>query len=95
MNDDRSRRRSSSPHEPGTVVGAYKLVRQLDRGGMAEVWIAKNVGTGRAEKHVALKCIHPHLVREPQFVTMFFDEARLAAKIHDPRVAQIYEGRDG
>jgi serine/threonine protein kinase len=90
MNDDRPRRRSSGPHEAGTIVGAYKLVRQLDRGGMAEVWIAKNVGTGRAEKHVALKFIAPHLADDKRYRRLFRAEAEVAMMLNHANIVQVF-----
>jgi serine/threonine-protein kinase len=40
---------------------------------------------------VAIKRLHPHLAHEPEFVEMFLDEARLAARIHHPNVVPIQE----
>src|SRR5206468_3467950 len=82
--------RPSEPRPP-LRLGNYEIIQSIGSGGMAEVFLAKNVGPMGFEKIVVLKCIHPHLAKEQQFVTMFLDEARLAARINDPRVVQIYE----
>jgi serine/threonine protein kinase len=58
---------------------------------MAEVWLARIRGTRGFEKHVALKTVLPHLVDEPEFLTMFVDEARIAGRIVHPNVAQMLD----
>jgi eukaryotic-like serine/threonine-protein kinase len=53
---------------------------------MATVHLARVRGAGGFERLVALKVMHPHIASEPEFVQMFLDEARLAARIHHPNV---------
>lgn len=48
--------------------------------------LARVVGEGGFEREVALKVMHDHLLHEPDFVAMFLDEARLAARIRHPNV---------
>ncbi|NUQ76271.1 MAG: serine/threonine protein kinase [Polyangiaceae bacterium] len=55
-------------------------------GGMATVHLARAHGAGGFQRFVALKVMHPHIESEPEFVQMFLDEARLAARIHHPNV---------
>jgi len=67
-------------------LGRYSLLVKLASGGMASVYLARlnsEVGFGRT---VAIKRIHPHLAGDPTLVSMFLDEARLAARIHHPNV---------
>jgi serine/threonine protein kinase len=80
-----------SEERPLPRLAQYELLQSIGSGGMAEVFLAKNTGPMGFEKIVVLKCIHPHLAKEKHFVTMFLDEARLAARINDPRVVQIHE----
>ncbi len=61
---------------------------------MATVYLARKRGIGGFERLVAIKCCHPHLRRNPAFVTMFLDEARLAARIHHPNVVATLEVSD-
>ncbi|MCG8421519.1 MAG: protein kinase [Proteobacteria bacterium] len=77
--------------EVGIPFGRYLLLRRLARGGMAEVFLARQSGPGGFERLVAVKRILPHLVDTPDFVQMFLDEARLAARLTHPNVAHIYE----
>ncbi|MBN2360144.1 MAG: protein kinase [Deltaproteobacteria bacterium] len=73
------------------TIGRYHLVTEIASGGMAALYLARATGPAGFEKLVALKRIHPHLARESQFVVMFLDEARIAARIRHPNVVQIYE----
>lgn len=72
-------------------VGRYELVDKLGVGGMATVYIGRALGTAGFEKVVAIKVIHPHLASEREFVDMFLDEARIAARIHHPHVVEILD----
>ena len=83
----------ADPAEPPAPqrLGNYDILQLIGSGGMAEVFLARQRGVMGFEKIVVLKRIHAHLAREHQFVNMFLDEARLAARINDPRVVQIYE----
>jgi serine/threonine-protein kinase len=69
--------------------GKYLLVRKLAEGGMAELFLAKQVGAEGFERDVVIKCMLGHLSRHPDFVQMFLDEARLAARLFHPNIVQI------
>jgi serine/threonine-protein kinase len=58
---------------------------------MASVHLARMDGPGGFQKWVAIKRIHPHLVEDEAFVHMFLDEARIAARISHPNVAQVFD----
>ena len=71
--------------------GKYTLVARLATGGMAEIFLARLHGAAGFEKLVCIKRILPHLARDKQFVAMFLDEARIAARISHPNVCQVFE----
>src|SRR5882672_7985005 len=73
------------------TLGPFELLRRIAIGGMAEVFLARRLGPHRFEKLVALKCIHRHLTEDPEFVSMFLDEARIAACLSHPCIAEIHE----
>jgi hypothetical protein len=78
------------------VIGRYEVSGQLAAGGMAEVLLARVVGPHGFERPVVIKRILPHLARRPDFVSMFVDEARIAARIQHPNVVHVYElGSEG
>ncbi|HTO98014.1 MAG TPA: serine/threonine-protein kinase [Myxococcales bacterium] len=74
-----------------TPIGKYKLVRLIASGGMAEVYLARQAGAAGFQKLVCLKRILPHLARDKQFVEMFLNEARLAARLDHPNIVSIYD----
>jgi serine/threonine protein kinase len=73
------------------TIGRYEIVQRLGHGGMATVYLGRATGNAGFEKLVAIKVIHPHLAAEPEFVEMFLEEARIAAKIQSPHVAGILD----
>jgi serine/threonine-protein kinase len=68
------------------VVGRYVLHDVIARGGMAAVHLGRLVGPAGFSRIVAIKRMHPHIASDPEFVAMFLDEARLAARIRHPNV---------
>jgi serine/threonine protein kinase len=58
---------------------------------MAELYLARAVGIAGFERYVVLKRIMAEHARNHRFVTMFLDEARLAAQLHHPNIAQVYD----
>jgi serine/threonine protein kinase len=72
-------------------LGKYTVIRRLGLGGMAEVFLCKLVGIGGFEKHVVVKKIRADVETDAEFVTMFFDEARLAANLNHPNIVQLFE----
>lgn len=76
-------------------IGRYELIAEIASGGMATVYLARLSGVGGFQRNVAVKCLHPHLARDHEFVQMFLDEARLAASIHHPNVVPILEVGEG
>jgi serine/threonine protein kinase len=71
--------------------GRYKVYGEIASGGMATVQYGRLVGPGGFAKSVAVKRLHPHFARDPSFVTMFLDEARLAARITHVNVVPTLE----
>jgi len=71
--------------------GRYDLTRRVSLGGMAEVFKAKCYIEGRLEKIVALKRLLPNVAEDQQFIDMFLQEAKLAARLEHPNICRIYE----
>ena len=68
------------------IVGRYALYGKLATGGMATVHFGRLLGPVGFSRTVAIKRLHPQYAKDPEFVTMFLDEARLAARIQHPNV---------
>ena len=78
----------------GRQVGRYTVVRHLASGGMAELYIARQEAVGGFEKPVVLKLLQPRYARNPRVVSMFLDEARLAAKLNHASIVHVYDVAD-
>jgi serine/threonine-protein kinase len=77
-------------------LGKYRLIAELGHGGMAEVYLAVVRGPAGFNKLVVIKQIRPQLAEDPEFLGMFLDEARLAARLSHPNVVQTNEvGQEG
>ena len=73
------------------AYGRYQLLRKIASGGMGEVLLARIAGQQGFEKLLVIKRILPNLAEEEEFCTMFFDEARLSARLNHPNIVQIFD----
>jgi hypothetical protein len=72
-------------------LGPYDLLRRIATGGMAEVYLARRAGPHGFQKTVAVKRILPQYARDPDFVAMFVDEARVCARLAHPNIVQVFD----
>jgi serine/threonine protein kinase len=68
------------------AVARYMLYGEIASGGMATVHFGRLQGAAGFARSVAIKRLHPQYAKDPDFVAMFVDEARLAARIAHPNV---------
>jgi serine/threonine protein kinase len=68
------------------MLGRYALYEKIASGGMASVHIGRLLGPVGFTRTVAIKRMHPQFAGDPEFVSMFLDEARLAARVRHPNV---------
>jgi len=73
------------------ILGRYALHGEIASGGMATVCFGRLVGAAGFSRAVAIKRLHPHLVKDPEFSAMFLDEARLAARVRHPGVVSTLD----
>src|SRR5258706_5274954 len=74
-----------------TGPGKFRLVAELGRGGMGKVYLALVSGPAGFNKLQVVKRLRPELAQEHDSVTMFLDEARLAARLSHANVVQTNE----
>ncbi|MEO6954586.1 MAG: serine/threonine-protein kinase [Polyangia bacterium] len=76
--------------------GRYELLQSLGKGGMAEVYLARQRGPGGFEKRLVIKRVLPALAQDPRFLKLFFEEARLHASLSHGNLVSIFDfGRVG
>ena len=73
--------------EPGQIVGPYTVEREVGRGGMGRVYLARDARLGRT---VALKALSPELTTDPAHRNRLRREARAAAALTHPGICTIY-----
>ncbi|MDQ5872915.1 MAG: protein kinase, partial [Acidobacteriota bacterium] len=83
-------REAVAPEGPDRF-GQYELLQKIASGGMAEVFRARRTGVEGFQKTVAIKKILPHIADNDEFITMFADEAKLAAELNHPNIVHIYD----
>ena len=89
---DKGQNATAEPVAPATErLGRYELIARIADGGMAEVYLARQLGPMNFQKVVVVKKIHPNLARQKEFIGMLLDEARISALIKHPRVVDIYD----
>jgi serine/threonine-protein kinase len=71
----------------GATLGDFQVDRLLGRGGMGEVYLARQVSLNR---EVALKVLRPDLLTNPTYISRFEAEAWAAAKLNHPNIVHIY-----
>ena len=73
----------------GTILhDRWRILAELGRGGMGEVYLAEHVALGRKE---AIKILKPSLAADPQFVSRFRREARAVNRLRHPNIISIYD----
>ena len=82
--------KEGQPSAP-SAFGRYTLLERLAVGGMAEVFRAKITSSHGFEKILVVKRILPHLAADPNFVSMFIDEAKLTAQLTHPKIVQVLD----
>jgi serine/threonine-protein kinase len=80
-----------SADDESSSVGRYILHDEIAAGGMATVHLARMRGAVGFGRIVAIKRLHAQYAKDPEFVSMFIDEARLAARIRHPNVVSTLD----
>ncbi len=76
------------PEKKKTIAGKYKILAELGRGGMGVVYKAEDT---RLRRTVALKFLHPDLIRDQEAKERFIQEAQAAAALDHPNICTVHE----
>jgi serine/threonine protein kinase len=76
------------PLAAGTKIGRYVISSPLGKGGMGEVYLARET---KLDRNVALKILPPELAINRDRMVRFIQEAKAAAALNHPHVAHVYE----
>lgn len=71
--------------------GNYLLLQMLARGGMGEVYLAKQGGIAGIEKNCVVKTLRGHFTVDREYVTRFMDEARVVVHLNHRNICQVYD----
>jgi hypothetical protein len=72
----------------GQSIGHYKIEHEIGRGGMGEVYLARDT---RLNRQVAIKLLPASFINDPERVRRFQQEARAASALNHPNIVTIYE----
>ncbi|MDQ8153216.1 MAG: serine/threonine-protein kinase [Gemmatimonadota bacterium] len=72
-------------------AGQFRVIQKVARGGMATVYEAEQLGPSGFTKQIALKIIHDRYARQPEWLQLFIDEAKLSANLVHGNIVQIYQ----
>lgn len=87
VSDRKKDHSSASPKKSVTRVGDFELKKRLGKGGMGEVFLARQISLDRK---VALKTLSRELAKKEDFVARFLREARSMAKLDHNNVVKVY-----
>jgi Tol biopolymer transport system component len=73
--------------QPGTMLAHYRVAELIGKGGMGEVYRARDT---KLDRDVALKILPPEFAADPDRLARFDREAKLLASLHHPNVASIF-----
>ncbi len=72
----------------GKILDKYEILEELGQGGMATVYLARDL---RLDREVAVKVLHPHLARQEVARQRFHREAQAVARLKHPHILEIYD----
>lgn len=82
---------TDSPSAHARCFGKHHVIAQIGRGGMADVHLAVTRGALGFSRLVVVKTLRAELAHDPEMVTMFLEEARLAARLAHPNIVHVQE----
>ena len=72
-------------------LGRYQLIKLLASGGMGEIYLAEHTGLSGFAKRVAVKRIRPDYAKNPSYLELFLNEARVGSFLNHPNIVHIFD----
>src|SRR5262245_39196165 len=82
---------SSTAVSFGDSIGKYRFIAEIATGGMGVVYLAARHGPAGFSQLVAVKELRPEFAHDKNFVVMFLEEGRSAARFSHPNIVQTLE----
>lgn len=80
------------PHYPALATfGRFEILGRIARGGMAEVFLAREAQSDGSVRHVVLKRVLPEMADDPGLLSMFLEEGRTAVRLYHANICHVYE----
>jgi len=73
---------------PGLKLGNFEVIERIGRGGMGEVWLARDP---RLKRDVAIKVLTGAFARDPERIARFEHEARAASALNHPNIVSVFD----
>ena len=74
--------------QPGQMLGSYRIISQVGKGGMATVYKAYQ---SSMDRNVAIKVLPRQLAESPEFAARFQQEARIIARLEHPHILPVFD----
>ena len=74
--------------QPGQMLGPYRIISQIGKGGMATVYKAYQASVDR---YVAIKVLPSQLAESKEFAARFHQEARIIARLEHPHILPVFD----
>ncbi len=80
------------PHYPALATfGRFEILGRIARGGMAEVYLAREPEDDGSVRHIVVKRVLPEMEDNPDFLRMFLEEGKTAVRLYHTNVCHVYE----
>jgi eukaryotic-like serine/threonine-protein kinase len=81
----------ADPLVEATVLGRYRILRHLARGGMGMIYLARQEGAAGFARPVVIKRVVPDLGQDAEILQMFVREAHILASLHHPHIVDVLD----